>query len=137
MTAYQHRAKCLECSTAFSAKAPNQRFCSTRCKQDSNNRAKAEGAAIIHLAKAWRAARGHDKRGIFGELCSTLDEFNRRDRIEGRAPASDHIQEGERYIDRARPGQRREATRKDPQSPATDPDQELLFPELPGTPGQP
>ena len=106
---------CPECGVdvAVFVRGGTRTFCCPAHKQAYNNRMKAEGAAVIALAKAWRKKRGSGEtaKAAFAELTGILDLFNARDAEEGRPSVEVYAQkllDQGRYIDRERPGQRRE-----------------------------
>ena len=89
-------------------------FCSSTCRTSFNNRAKAEGAVVIALAKCWTQNR-HAKPGTReAELCrqsrSELTEILRcmldADADAGRPPVADYVESlfasGTLYCDRTR-----------------------------------
>lgn len=107
---------CPNCSEEFfrPTKGPGQhkRFCSDLCRTTWSNREKAEGAALITIARIWRQARGSGDVGkaALSEMCSILDTLNDRARAAGRLPLSakgplrPYVDDllSERYIDRQR-----------------------------------
>lgn len=107
---------CPNCSVEFQrpTRGPggHKRFCSGKCRTTWSNREKAEGAALITVAKAWRAMRGSGELGkaAFAEMTSILDTLNARDRDDKRLPLNDkgplkpYLTDllADRYIDRAR-----------------------------------
>ena len=101
---------CPNCGNPFKRKSYQQSFCGKECKIAFQNRAAAEGRAIVALAKAWRASRNAKANREIGaqclaELCSILDSFNSEDRAAGRPSpigyAKGLLAQG-RYIDRQR-----------------------------------
>lgn len=107
---------CPNCSGEFfrPSKGPggHKRFCSDKCRTTWANREKAEGAALITVARIWRQARGSGDVGkaALAEMCSILDTVNERSRTAGRLPLSakgplrPYVDDvlADRYIDRAR-----------------------------------
>jgi hypothetical protein len=110
---------CNECGASFQAKRSHAAFCSPEHKTAFQNRAAAEGRAIIALAKAWRLARnakGQSAEAIatreiggaaFSELTSILDIFTAQDRAEKRTAAmtiayAKGLLESGKFIDRTR-----------------------------------
>jgi hypothetical protein len=106
-SAYKPRV-CCECGAEFVPNRPQQQFCTPKHKTEFQNRAAAEGRALVALAKAWRAKRGSGEtaKAAFKEFVSILDLFNAQDRAAGRpnpeAYAAQLLKQG-RYIDRVRP----------------------------------
>lgn len=107
---------CPNCSATFAAggRGLGKTFCSKDCRVDFNNRAKAEGAVVIALAKCWTQNR-HAKPGTReAELCrqsrSELTEILRMmldaDEEAGRPPVADYVEtlfnSGTLYVDRTR-----------------------------------
>lgn len=88
------RAKglCRECNAPKHERRSTSDFCSDRCRSDFHNRAKVEGAAVIHIAKRWRRYRN---KGDFALFTKMLDDLIRADKDTGRShypkpPASAH-----------------------------------------------
>lgn len=107
---------CPNCGGQFAAggRGLGKTFCSKDCRVDFNNRAKAEGAVVIALAKCWTQNR-HAKPGTReAELCRTarseLTEILRMmldaDADAGRPPVADYVEtlfaSGTLYCDRTR-----------------------------------
>lgn len=101
---------CAECGTSFVPARPQQQFCESAHKIAFQNRAAAEGRAVIALAKAWRASRNSAANRELGskclsELAAILDLFNSDDRAAGRPSpmiyAESLLKQG-RFIDRRR-----------------------------------
>lgn len=106
---------CPNCGSKFPAggRGLGKRHCSTECRIDFNNRAKAEGAVIITLAKVWIANR-HAKPGSKAaetcaearrELNEIVSIFIDADAEAGRPSLVDYVSEmltETRYIDRTR-----------------------------------
>lgn len=84
---------CPECGVSFHTTHPTKRFCSNEHRQAFANREAAEGKVIASYAKAWRLKRGGKGVGkeAFAELCRILDDFNARDRAEGRPPVTGYV----------------------------------------------
>jgi endogenous inhibitor of DNA gyrase (YacG/DUF329 family) len=89
-------------------------FCSKDCRVAFNNRAKAEGAVIVALAKCWTDNR-HAKPGsreaelcrwARSELTETLRMMLDADKDAGRPPVADYVEtlrdSGTLYCDRTR-----------------------------------
>jgi hypothetical protein len=88
-------------------------FCSKDCRVAFNNRAKAEGAVMVALVKAWTLNR-HAKPGTReADICrrarSELTEIARMfvdaDKDAGRPPVTDYVEkllENTLYVDRSR-----------------------------------
>lgn len=109
---------CMECGAEFVPARFQQEFCCRAHAKTWNNRRLAEGAAIITLAKAWRAARnarGNTPEAIkaretgskaLSEMVSIIDGFMADDRAEGRPNplpyAGRLLANGKRYMDRSR-----------------------------------
>lgn len=107
---------CPNCGGKFAAggRGLGKTFCSKDCRVAFNNRAKAEGAVVIALAKCWTENR-HAKPGTReAELCrqsrSELTEILRlmldADADAGRPPVADYVEtlfnSGTLYCDRTR-----------------------------------
>ena len=110
---------CADCGSTFQAKRSHATFCKPACKTAFQNRAAAEGRAIIALAKAWRLSRnakGQSPEAIatrevggaaLSELTSILDLFTAQDRAEGRTAAmtieyARGLLDAGKFIDRTR-----------------------------------
>lgn len=78
------RAKgiCRECGAPKSERRSMADFCSDRCRSDFHNRAKKEGAYIIHIAKRWRRLRN---KGDFALFTKMLDDLIREDKLNDRS----------------------------------------------------
>lgn len=106
---------CPGCGDPVAPGAPGRAkvFCSDKCRQCFNNLAKAEGAPLAPLVKAWIATR-HAKPGsaaadvrsfAMSELVNIAREFLERDQAEGRdtvAYVSHLARSGYRWVDRSR-----------------------------------
>lgn len=76
-----------------------KRFCTDDCREKFHARAKGEGAAAIKLVKAWVGTRHAPPGTREAEICRTArreltqlaEVLIQRDRVNGRAPASDYI----------------------------------------------
>lgn len=106
---------CPECGTSFAAggRGLGKTFCSKAHRLAFNNRAKAEGAVIIALAKAWTLNRHAPSGTREAEICrsarSELTEILRMmldaDAAAGRPPITDYVEGLMRdtfYCDRTR-----------------------------------
>lgn len=70
-------------------RGPRSFYCSPKCKNDYNNRAKRDGGAIIKFAKAWRETRGAAGIGAdsFKAMTAAIDIMLEADRNDGRPSA--------------------------------------------------
>lgn len=109
---------CMECGESFQPKSFQQEFCCRSHAKSWNNRRLSEGAAIITLGKAWRAARnakGNTPEAAalrevgskaLSEMVSIIDGFMAEDRAAGRPNPLPYtkrlLANGNRYMDRAR-----------------------------------
>ena len=107
--------QCPNCAVTFPAggRGMGKVFCSKECRVAFNNRAKAEGAVMCALVKAWTLNR-HAKPGTReAEICrkarSELTEIARMfvdaDKEAGRPPVTDYVEVLLRdtlYVDRSR-----------------------------------
>jgi endogenous inhibitor of DNA gyrase (YacG/DUF329 family) len=107
---------CPNCGNSFAAggRGLGKTFCGKQCRMDFNNRAKAEGAVIIALAKCWTQNRHAKPDTREAELCrqsrSELTEILRMmldaDADAGRPPVADYVEtlfaSGTLYVDRTR-----------------------------------
>jgi hypothetical protein len=113
--AEQQERICPNCGDGFTpgGRGLGKRFCSPGCTKAFHNRANGEGAAIVHLVKAWIGARHAPKgsaeaalcRKARGELTEIATLLVQRDRAQGRPPATAYVAEllaETRYIDRTR-----------------------------------
>jgi hypothetical protein len=93
--------RCVGCGCQFPAggRGLGKNYCTDTCRTTSNNRAKAEGAPLAALVKAWNATR-HAKPGTReaeicrfarSELTAIAGFFNERDEDAGRASAVDYV----------------------------------------------
>lgn len=84
---------CPECGIVFETTHHSKRFCSEAHRYAFANREAAEGKVIASYAKAWRLKRGGKGVGkaAFAELCRILDDFNARDREQGRPPVTGYV----------------------------------------------
>jgi hypothetical protein len=73
---------CCECGAKFTAQRATKEFCSTKHRQDFNNRKAIRGAAIYDLAMEWRADR--NAKLAFSLLCRMLSDFREEDDRAGR-----------------------------------------------------
>lgn len=105
--------QCLNCGEEIQpgSRGKPRLYCDRKCKKSFNNRRNREGAAIVSLAKAWRAARnlpkGHPGKEVgqhaLSEMSSVLDVFIVEDREANRpAPylAAEWLLSDGKYIDR-------------------------------------
>lgn len=76
------RGICRECGAPKSERRSTADFCSDRCRGDFHNRAKKEGAYIIHIAKRWRRFRN---KGDFALFTKMLDDLIRDDKLTDRS----------------------------------------------------
>lgn len=92
---------CPGCRAQFApgGRGMGKQFCSDTCRTAHHARAKAEGAVIAQLAKAWNATR-HAKPGTReadicryarSELTAICQHFNERDSESGRGSAVDYV----------------------------------------------
>uniref|UniRef100_A0AB74UGR5 Transcriptional regulator n=1 Tax=Caulobacter phage BL57 TaxID=3348355 RepID=A0AB74UGR5_9VIRU len=72
---------CRECGAPKSERRLGADFCSTRCRSNFHNRAKLEGAAMIHIIKRWRRYR---RPGDFALMTKMADDLIRMDKIMNR-----------------------------------------------------
>lgn len=73
---------CRECGAPKSERRLGADFCSDRCRGTFHNRAKMEGAYIIHIAKRWRRFRDSGDFSLFTKM---LDDLIRADKDHGRS----------------------------------------------------
>lgn len=101
---------CPECgkpAVRKSNRGPKPTFCSRECKISHQNRGVVEGRAAIAFLKAWRIDRGNGEiaKASLEQLCRMVDEFNARDRAEGRPRADLYaakmLATGTYYFDRS------------------------------------
>lgn len=76
------RAKglCKECGAPKNTRRDVAAFCSDRCRAAFHNRAKVQGATLIHAAKRWRRFRD---KGSFALVTKILDDMIREDKAAG------------------------------------------------------
>lgn len=106
---------CPNCGVVFNVggRGLGKTFCAKECRSAFNNRAKAEGAVMASLVKAWVLNR-HAKPGsreadvcrvARGELTEIARLFIENDAAAGRPPVTGYVEEllrDFRYMDRTR-----------------------------------
>ncbi|AFU87663.1 hypothetical protein CcrKarma_gp146 [Caulobacter virus Karma] len=75
------RGVCRECGAPKNERRLGADFCSTRCRSDFHNRAKIEGASLIHIVKRWRRYR---RPGDFALMTKMADDLIRADKLANR-----------------------------------------------------